>query len=181
VKFEYIEQVTHDFERVFVALRDRLTEVPAFMPELDRIDELEREERKGGRLHIVNEWHGNSKSAPPAVRPFVTKSMTTWRDYALWDNDRRLVEWRFETNHFESLYECAGTNYIEDDGAGGTRIRLTGDLLVYPERVPGVPKLLARRLRPKVESFLMSMVTPNLALLPKAVQALLDGEREPSR
>jgi hypothetical protein len=40
-----------------------------------------------------------------------------------------------------------------------------------------VPRLLAKRLQPKVESFLINLVTPNLKYLPKAVQALLDSEQ----
>ena len=49
-------------------------------------------------------------------------------------------------------------------------------LIVYPERVPGVPRLLAKRLSPAVESFLIELVTPNLKYMPHAVQALLDSE-----
>ncbi len=175
MNFEYREEVSHPIAQVYPALRDRLVEIPAYMPELDRIDELSREHEGDGLIRIVNEWHGNSRSAPKAVRPFVTKSMTIWRDYALWHDAEQRVEWRFETNHFETLYSCEGVNYIEENGAG-TRIRLTGTLTVYPERVPGVPKLLARRLKPAVEKFLVGMVTPNLAILPKAVQALLDHQ-----
>ena len=65
---------------------------------------------------------------------------------------------------------------IEAAGDDATQIRLTGSLQVYPERLPGVPRILARRVGPAVEKWLMNMVTPNLARLPRAIQALLDSD-----
>ena len=105
--------------------------------------------------------------------------MTTWLDHALWNDANQTVTWRFETNHFETLYECSGINYFEEAADNQSVIRLTGDLRVYPERVPGVPRLLAKRLAPKVEEFLIGMVTPNLAQMPRAIQSFLDRGSSP--
>jgi hypothetical protein len=177
LEFEYKEQITYSLDIVYPVVRDRLVDLPAHLPNVDFIDELSRHEKEPGRHHIVNEWHGNSKTAPGPVRPFLSDAMTNWRDYALWNDDEYSVRWRFETTYFERLYTCEGVNYFEENDIGGTQIRLTGELIVYPERVPGVPRLLAKRLQPKVESFLINLVTPNLKYLPKAVQALLDSEQ----
>ena len=177
MKFEYKELITHPLAIVYPVVRDRLIELPAHLPNVDFIQELSREEKEPGCHTIVNEWHGNATSAPAPVRPFLSDSMTNWRDYALWFDAEKEVQWRFETTHFESLYTCEGVNYFEEAGPSQTCIRLTGDLTVYPQRVPGVPRLLAKRLAPSVESFLMNLVTPNLKYMPHAVQALLDSER----
>jgi hypothetical protein len=176
MEFEYKERTTHPLELVYPAVRDRLVELPAHLPNVDFITELSRIEKEPGKHHIVNEWHGNSNSAPSAVRPFLSDAMTNWKDFAIWSDEESLVRWRFETSYFEKLYTCEGINYFEDNGDGTTQIRLTGELRVYPERVPGVPRLLAKRLSPKVEAFLINLVTPNLAHMPHAVQALLDSD-----
>jgi hypothetical protein len=174
MEFCYDELVTYPVSRVYPVLRDELVQLPPYLPGVDRIELIEREALSEGRTRIDNKWFGNSSSAPPPVRPFITGEMTTWIDHALWQDEQKKVEWTFETVWFGKLYDCSGVNYFEDAGEGKTRIRLTGTIQVYPERVPGVPKLLARRLRPQVEKYLIQAVTPNLAQLPKALQAFLD-------
>ena len=175
LEFEFRELVSYPVERVYLALRDRMVELPEYLPQITSIEELSRETRDDGDLDIVNLWQGNSKSAPAGVRPFVSKKMLAWRDYGTWREQKKYVEWRFETMHFDSLYECGGVNYLEDRD-GSTQLRLTGTLTVHPDRVPGVPRLLAKRLAPKVEQWLINMVTPNLQHLPRAVQAFLDAD-----
>ena len=83
--------------------------------------------------------------------------------------------WDFQTVHFDRLYDCSGVNYFEETPEGTTKIRLTGSLVVYPQRVPGIPRLLARRLSPAIEKFLIELVTPNLRQLPAALQTYLDA------
>ncbi len=180
MEFEYPEHISHPVDDVYSLLKDRLPELIPQLPGVDSIEELSRE-TDGSLTRITNLWQGNSKSAPPIVRPFVTRKMTAWHDHAVWDDDKHLVTWRFETLHFDTLYDCSGVNYLipepNVDGTKGTRVRITGDLRVYPARVPGVPKLLARSVGPKAEAFLIDMVTPNLKELPQAVQAYLDQSR----
>ena len=48
---------------------------------------------------------------------------------------------------------------------------MTGEISVYAERMPGLPKFLARKIGPLVERFVVKRVTPNLA-------AVVDGLRE---
>ena len=103
--------------------------------------------------------------------------MLAWRDVALWHDDPKRIEWTFETSSFESLYRCSGTNYFDAVSNDQTRIRLTGSIEIFPENMPGVPKLLARRIAPSIEKWLVNMVTPNFAKLPHAIQALLDSDR----
>ena len=173
MKFNYEETVSYPIDLVWQTLRDGVTELVPQLPSVDSIDEVERV-RTGSSVYVVLAWQGSSEGAPKAVRPFINPEMTRWRDYATWNDDTHEVEWRFETEKFDRLYTCSGINYFEPDGQGSTVIRLTGDLEVYPENVPGVPKMLARRLRPTIEQFLIGMITPNLADLPRALQSHLD-------
>ena len=177
MEFEYPEHISHPVGEVFTLLKDNLTALLPQLPGVDAIEEISREV-DGTVTRITNLWQGNSKSAPKVARPFVTRKMTAWHDHAVWDADKHQVSWRFETLHFDTLYECSGVHYFTSepnaDGSEGTRLRITGNLRIYPERVPGVPKLLARSVGPKVEAFLIEMVTPNLKELPRAVQVYLD-------
>ena len=175
--FEYRETITHPAAQVYGVLRDRLEELPPFLPGVELIETLEREPAGEGRHRIVRQWHATPDTAPAAVRPFITRKMTTWKDHALWIDEAAHVEWWFETLHFDKLYECRGVNYVEDQGNGTTVLRLTGGLVVHPDNLPGVPRFLSRKLAPKIERWVMNMVTPNLAQMPKALQAFLDSGR----
>ena len=177
MEFEYVEHISHPVDQVFETIRDHLT---VLIPRIDGVDAIEELSRdvEGTTTRITNLWHGNSASAPAPARPFVTKKMTTWRDHAVWHRDKREVHWRFETLYFDKLYDCSGIHYFSDeankDGSEGAQLRITGNLAVYPGRVPGVPKLVARGVAPMIEQFLIDMVSPNLKELPLAVQAHLD-------
>jgi len=176
--FAFDETIHHPIERVYPVLRDRL---PAMVPFLESVESIEvqtRTEEGDGRLRLLNIWQGSTSQAPSAVRPFMSRDMLRWKDHAVWNDAEKRVEWRFETFHLDRLFDAHGANTFTPAEGGATRIEIAGTLEVYPERVPGVPRLLARRLAPRIESFVIGLITPNLAQLPRAVQAYLDREAE---
>ncbi len=166
--------VTHPIELVYEAMRDRLPEVTPFFQGVDSIEVVEKEVLGPGKLRLLNHWHGNRSVAPKAVRPFLTANLRSWIDHAEWDDARRAVRWRFETFHFGKLFDCQGENRFESTGDGHTRIIIQGTLDLYPERVPGVPKFLARKLKPSIEKFILDLLGSNLADLAKGLQKFLD-------
>jgi len=171
--FQFDEVIGFSAERVYSALRDRTPELVPYLPEVDRIETVERVTQEDGRLRLTNVWQGNKKSAPFAARPFLTKQMMQWRDVATWDEAERRLHWKFETMHFESLFQCEGTNYFESVDDGSCKLRVTGTLETYPERVPGVSNTMGRRLAPKADRWLINMLMPNISRLPGAINALL--------
>ena len=171
--FKYSELVKYPLERVYTVLRDNLPDIVPFLPNVESIQVLEREETDG-RLRLLNHWQGESGAIPRIVRPFVTREMKQWHDEAVWIEGEYRVEWTFSTKSFENLYDCSGVNSFEAESDETTRVSVSGTINVYPARLRAVPKLLARKARPKVEEWLVKMITPNLAQLPQAVQAYLD-------
>ena len=171
--FEYSERVSHPLEAVYPVLRDHLDKLVPLLPNVESIVVSSREVESPGRTRIVNLWQGTTETVPRLARPFVKPEMNRWEDHALWLDDEHAVEWRFVTSSFDRLYDCSGVNRFAADG-DGSRVLVSGTLDVYPERLRGVPKALARRARPKVEAWLIKMITPNLAELPKAIQTYLD-------
>lgn len=166
--------VTHPIDKVWETMRDRLPELTPFLSGADSIEVAEREELGPGRVRMLNHWQGNKNVAPKAVRPFLTKGLLRWKDHAEWDDASRTVKWRFETFHFDKLFDCQGENLFETTAEGHTRITIAGNLDIYPERMPGVPKFLARKLKPKIESFISNLVGSNLADLANGLQKFLD-------
>ncbi len=175
MQFEYDELINHPISKVYPLIRDKMADVVPYLPNVESIVVVEREEKGEGKLRLLNRWQGKSGAIPRIVRPFVTSEMRIWEDDALWFDDEHKVEWTFFTKSFDRLYDCSGVNSFHVKDENTTRVVIKGKLDVYPERLKAVPKMLARKARPKVEQFLIKMITPNLKELPQAVQTYLDA------
>ncbi len=174
--FEKEDKISHPASVVLDTMIDRMEAIAPFLPNVERIDTLEKKRRRNGRIFIVRRWQGVGDSIPRALRPFVSKDWLAWIDTALWVPHEFKVEWTLSTK-LGHLYECSGTNYFEPyprAEATSTRIRVTGDLQVYPDRLPGIPRILGARLAPAVESFVVALITPNLTEVAKGLQLYLD-------
>lgn len=176
MRFQCEDEVRHPVSEVFALLRD---DMPSLLPYLDDVDEirvLEREER-GEAVYILNEWRGSPAKAPQVVQKFLSPDVLSWKDHADWyESGPPRAEWRLEPKVGGSLFTCSGkTSLIEQDG--GTLIRIEGTMAVYPERLPGVPRILAARFRGRVESFIVGMIVPNMQTMSRGVQAYFDDQK----
>jgi hypothetical protein len=168
--------VTYPTEKVWETMRDRLPELVPFLSGVESIETTEREETGPGRVRLLNLWQGNKEAAPKAVRPFATRKMLRWKDHAEWDDQSHTVAWRFETYQFDKLFDCAGKNRFESTPENHTRLIIQGTLDVHANKIPGVPKFLARKIKPKIESFIVKLVGSNLTDLAKGLQGFLDQD-----
>ncbi len=176
--FEETDVVSHPAGLILETMIERMQDI---VPYLDNIESIETQERKDlpkGRIRIVRRWQGAATSVPSVVRPFVTRDLLGWLDTALWVPPEHRVEWSQSpcVSGAAQFYDCSGINYFEPDptDAGHTLIRITGELLIHPDRLPGVPRFLAHRIAPQIESFVVGLITPNLMGLAKGLQNYFD-------
>ena len=101
---------------VFYTLRDRYQEYLRHIPLVSSVELVESEELDPARLRTITEWRGNAY-IPSAYRNKVKPEMIRWRIHSLWDEERWINDWRMETFHFESIFECYGTLRFEEEGA----------------------------------------------------------------
>jgi len=174
IELESEQVITYPLETVWEAMRDKLPELVPFLADVESIEEVEREELGPKRVRLLNVWQAKKEAAPKAVRPFITRNVLRWKDHAEWNEKDRMVDWHFETIKFDKLFKCAGQNRFKRTSQGHTRLYIKGDLEINPQHVPGVPKFLAKRLKPKIERFIIKLVGTNLASLAKGIQDFLD-------
>jgi hypothetical protein len=179
VEFESSSVVGRPAGLIVETMIERLEVVVPFLDNVERIETLERTPLDEGRVRVVRRWQGTLASVPRAVRPFVSEALLAWIDTAVWTREPGRVEWSHATcaASFVDLYRCAGTNFFEPDPGDPlhrTRIRITGQLDVHPDRLPGVPGFLARGLAPQVEAFIVGLITPNLTGLAGGLQRYFD-------
>jgi len=176
--FQTEVRVSHPADRVLAVMIDQLEKVVSYLPSIVRIEMRSRTEEPDGRLLIDRTWEASARTAPRAVRPFLSQKALTWLDKAEWVPREYKVNWSFKTS-LSGLFDCGGTNWFEPHPSAPeteTRMRITGKIAVHPERVPGVPRFLARRLAPQIERFVIGMILPNLTELGHGLQRYLDSQ-----
>ena len=157
---------------------DEMEAVVPFLPNVESITLCSRDPPRDGRIRIVRRWQGAVEQVPLVLRPFASPDWLAWIDTAVWVPAESKVEWQHSpvVQRLDGLYQCRGTNFFDAAGNdAATRIRITGDLAVYPHKLPGVPRFLAPRLAPQIEKFLINLVSPNLTDLVRGLQSYLDG------
>jgi hypothetical protein len=163
----------HPQALVYEAYRDRLPEIAAYMPDIKEIRVESREPFAGGvKLHNV--WVAE-REVPVFARAFIKPEMLCWDDYADWHDAEQQVRFSLKLRVFTESFRCTGTNTIRRVDDRKTSVTLEGDLDLDLKNIPGVPKLLAGGLKPQVEKFIVSLVTPNLERVNESLQRFLDA------
>ena len=166
--------IHHPLERVYAAYRDELPEIAAYMPDIKEILVLSREE-EGDTARLHNVWRAE-REIPSFAKNILKPDMLQWDDHALWHKANHTCDWRLELRVFTDAVKCGGTNVFEALGADSTKVVLDGNLDINLKHVPGVPRLLARTIAPRVEQFIVALITPNLKQVNKSLGDYLDAK-----
>ncbi len=167
--------IRHPRERVYAAYRDELERIAAFMPNIKQIIVRSREVSPG-RVKLHNEWVGKGE-VPKIAQGLIRPEMVRWDDYADWDDANSQCHWTLKTRVFTDKVHCSGTNRIVAEGPAATRVILAGTLDLDLKEIPGVPRILASRIKPQVESFIIALIRPNLEQVNSALERYLDANR----
>ena len=165
--------IRHPRQAAFAAYRDQLGDI---VPYLDDIREIRVAKRVvvGDSVKLHNIWVAD-REIPSFAKTFLKPHMLQWDDYADWRQDEHRCHWRLET-FFKDGVRCTGMNTFLAVDANTTRVVLEGDLKIDLKKIPGVPRLLAGRMGPQVEKFIVSLISPNLQKVNDSLQRYLDDQ-----
>lgn len=164
--------IRHPQAKVYEAYRDRLPEIAAYIPDVKEILVESREEGEG-EVKLHNVWIAE-RDIPVFARAFLKPDMLRWDDHAVWKDDEHRVHWTLKLRVFTDQVTCGGTNTFTKNGDGETKVVLEGDLDIDLKNIPGVPRMLAGGMKPKIEKFIVSLITPNLERVNHSLQQFLD-------
>ncbi len=164
--------IHHPRREVYEAYRDRLSEVAAYIPDIREIRVASREPGEGV-LKLHNIWVAE-REVPSFARAIIKPDMLRWDDFAEWRDAEHRVYWRLRVGAFTEAVTCSGTNSFAVIDERSSRVTLEGDLQIDLGKVRGVPRLMAGRLGPKVERFVVSLITPNLERVNESLGDYLD-------
>jgi len=164
-------RISHPQEQVYLAYRNKLHEMSVYMSDVREIIVHSREERSGG-VSLHNEWV-SSRDVPRFLKRIIKPEHLRWHDYAEWQDDGRYVDWRTQTGAFREAVSCSGRTSFHADG-DHTRVVVTGDLDIDLSKIRGIPRIGASALKPRIEKFIVGLLTPNLEKVNQCLQQYLD-------
>jgi len=167
--------IHHPRDLVFKAYRDELPEIAAYMSDIEEIKVINRNEA-GAEVRLHNVWVAQ-REIPSFARNIVRPEMLQWDDHAEWNQDTWTCDWQLKTRVFTDSVGCGGSNRFVAVDDNTTKVVLEGNLDIDLKDIPGVPRLLAGRIAPKVEAFIVSLITPNLKEVNASLQTYLDAKQ----
>lgn len=170
------QKITHPAKLAFETIRDKCPELVPFMPNIESVETLSREE-KPPIVNLHNRWQGTNDDVPRLIRPFISKDLVAWEDKAIWNEKTLVCEWTIEPIRAKGVFTAKGTSTISDLGNGECMFIFDSIMEVHPEKVPGIPKFLAKKVREPIEQFIGNSLRTNATGIALAVQKYLDSKK----
>ncbi len=166
--------INHPLDRVWRAYRNELPSIAQTIPDIREVKEIERTDRENGvEVHCL--WV-SSAALPPLVDRVIKPEHLQWDDFGTWNDEEHHVDWRIKTKVFTERISCGGRNVFESAGEGKTRLTINGELNIDFDRLPGMPRMISKRVGPRLEKFFVSMITPNLERVTEHLTRYLDRQ-----
>lgn len=174
MRFTVTDEIPWPRALVFPTLRDRTLDLLPYMPNVAEIEVLD-EQIEGLVKRSVKRWRGSPDEIPGPLRPLVKPELLSWIDHARWDGGAYTCEWRHEFPALPAGISARGlTRYLEEGER--TVIQMAGEFTIKPEAFTFLPQLLARKLAPPMESFVIGRIKPNVTSTNAAVDTFLNDQ-----
>jgi hypothetical protein len=171
VIIEHTDVIFSDVNTVYNLVRDDLQALTPFLPNIKSIQQDERRELEPGRHEIINTWHANIE-LPSFMKRFISEDFFSWLDSALWDDEGKLVHYKLTSKIANDLFDANGVNsFINHDN--GMAIKMRAELVIHPQKLPGIPLIMAHKVAPMIESLVVKMIKPNLTSLSTGIKNYL--------
>lgn len=175
MKIESTDIIPYPRDLVYETLRDKLVEMVPYLPNIETIEEREREDLGDGSIRLLNWWKAKS-DVPKVARAIIKPDMLHWKDHATWHQKSWTCDWRLETNFFTDRVHCQGTNTYTEAGDGKTKLEIRGNLEIDAKNIKGVPRLMAGTVGSAIEKFVVGLITPNFKTLNEGLVKYLDAK-----
>ena len=177
ISIHHTHTLTTPPQQAWQLLHDNLPALAPWLPHVTRIDVLKEQvisERRSARDYA---WHVDEQIIPAVAKPFLREHLEALHSASLWHHDQHQVELHFYLDTVPGLLDCHGHFALLADPAG-TLMTLQAEIMIQPEKLPRLPALVGRSIRPTVERVVEDALRPALEALPEALEALLARANE---
>ena len=174
--FKNIVVLKHPIEPVWQTMRDRLSELPALVDDIESIRVIERH-AEDGKVRLLNEWR-SSQSVPVFLRSSLGATAIEWLDHNVWDDATNQCKWRIEPNVLRGHITCEGATSFEPAmGGRGTRATIEGTFNLAPVAVRGLAGPFEQAVTSFVESIVSTMIPKNFRKILEAAGEVISKKR----
>lgn len=170
MKLESSDIISQPVDVVYELVRDEIEELVPFLPNIASIEQVERTEVNKNEVKMLNYWHPKV-DIPGLIKKFIKNDeIFSWKDYAHWNDKKKMVEYRLEGFLGKDMYSCKGKNYFIETEDGHTELKVTCTLEIHADKIPGIPRLISGKAKPIIEDLIKKAMEPNLTQLSKGLE-----------
>lgn len=174
MRFTVNDEIGFPRDLVYPAVRDRVEDLIAYLPNVDSIELLDSSV-DGDVRRFVKRWQASATEIPALLRPLIKPEYLTWVDHATWNAAEYTTAWHHDLAFLEGALTARGVNRYFDEG-DVTVIELEGEFTIHPERLTFLPGPVARKLAPAMERFVVELLKPNLKSTNQAIEQWLEEQ-----
>ena len=162
------ETINRPLDEVYKLVRDDLVKLVPYLPNVEKIEVKNKKAGKDDTLKVTNYWYAKAE-IPTLIKKFIKPEFLSWKDKAVWKNDTYEVHYELISFFANDLFEAKGVNSFVAKGDGKTEFILNCEVNIYPEKVPGVPRFLAKKVSPLINALVEKILGPNLTAMGKGI------------
>lgn len=170
MKIDHTDIINAPLERVYDIVKNELPQVALHLPNIKNIEVISSKKMSANH-QITNRWTAEAK-VPSLIKRFLKEDLFSWKDTALWNDKKNEVKYELESFVSKDIFDARGHNFFKSKG-NKTELRLTCEVNIYPEKIPGVPRLIASKVQPAIEKLIKSMLEPNMTSLGEGIKTYL--------
>lgn len=168
--FEYSLKTEVPIEIVYQTLRDNLYKLAPYLPDIAKIELLDRKETED-KVYTLNKWQGKN-ILPAVISQFIRLDGIAWLDKGQWSKSEYVCEWSYEPYIFQNNINARGKDIYSTDGKY-TTIKLIGDINVNLEQYPFmivVPTVMREKIVDEFLNVVLALIKPNFIGLIKGLE-----------
>ncbi|MBF0313846.1 MAG: SRPBCC family protein [Oligoflexia bacterium] len=168
------EIIDRPCDEVYELVRDHLVKVAPYLPNIDKVEQVTHQHSADCKNTVIlNHWTAKVV-VPEVAMKFIKKELFSWKDNAVWDNEKRVVNYQLESFWSKDIFVAKGANYFTATADKKTELRITCEVTLNPDKVPGVPGFLVKKVLPMIEDMVKAVLEPNLMGLAKGIRSYFD-------
>ena len=174
MKLEHSDEISASADLVYKIVKDQSPELAPYLPSIERIETIQRSNLSAEQEQVVNHWYAQI-DIPVLISKFISKDLLSWKDTAVWDHASKSVTYQLESFIANDLFDANGCNKFEAISEDKMRLTLSCEVIIHPDSVPGVPRLMKKKVAPLIEKIIEKMMQPNITSLGKGIKAYLEA------
>ncbi|MBP6217471.1 MAG: hypothetical protein KA436_02670 [Oligoflexales bacterium] len=176
MKFEHSDRISAPRDTVYNLVRDHLSDLASYLPSVKEIKTLEKQSQGKDKTFILNQWFADVK-LPSWIQALIPESLFSWKDRATWDDTKYEVTYVLESMVSQEVFKASGKNTFKFLSETEMELVVSCEVEIFADKIPGVPKLLARKVQTAIEPMIEKMLAPNMTSLGLGINKYLEKKK----